>query len=75
MEPIRILYINGGIMDRGGISTYMMNYYRNMDRSKIQIDFVVHGFEKGSFDDEIRSMGGIIYNIPVKSKNYLGNIN
>lgn len=74
MKPIRILYINGGIMDRGGISNYMMNYYRNIDRDKVQIDFVVHGFEKGTFDDEIYSLGGKIYNIPIKSKNYLGNI-
>jgi len=74
MEPIRVLYINGGIMDRGGISAFMMNYYRHIDRRKVQIDFVVHGFEKGVFDDEIHELGGEIYNVPVKSKDYLGNI-
>ncbi|ETP67654.1 hypothetical protein G159_16270 [Planococcus glaciei CHR43] len=74
MEPIRILYVNGGIMHRGGIESYMMNYYRHIDRSKIQIDFVVHGFEKGVYDDEIKLMGGRIFNVPVKSKNYFGNI-
>lgn len=73
MQPIRILYVNGGIMNRGGIESYMMNYYRNIDRSKIQIDFVVHGFDKGVYDDEIKSMGGVIYNVPIKSKDYLGN--
>jgi glycosyltransferase involved in cell wall biosynthesis len=74
MEPIRVLYINGGIMDRGGISAYMMNYYRHIDRTKVQIDFVVHGFERGVFDDEIRALGGLIYNVPIKSKDYFGNI-
>ncbi|MEI8198956.1 MAG: glycosyltransferase family 1 protein [Eubacteriales bacterium] len=74
MDPIRVLYINGGIMDRGGVSAYMMNYYRHIDRSKVQIDFVVHGFEKGVFDDEIQELGGLLYNVPVKSKNYFGNI-
>lgn len=74
MEPERVLYINGGIMGQGGIESFMMNYYRHIDRNKIQIDFVVHGFEKGYYDDEINTMGGIIYNIPVKSKNYIGNI-
>ena len=39
---IRILYVNGGLMNRGGIESYMMNYYRHLDRSKIQIDFIVH---------------------------------
>ena len=74
MEPIRVLYVNGGIMDRGGISAYMMNYYRHIDKTKIQIDFIVHGFEKGVFDDEIHAMGGTIYNVPIKSKDYFGNI-
>ena len=74
MRPIRVLYVNGGIMDRGGISAFMMNYYRHIDRTKIQIDFVVHGFKKGVFDDEIKQLGGEIYNVPIKSKDFLGNI-
>lgn len=74
MEPIRVLYVNGGIMSRGGIESYMMNYYRHLDRSKIQIDFIVHGFEKGVYDDEVISLGGKIYNIPIKSKDYFANI-
>lgn len=74
MDIIRILYVNGGIMNRGGIESYMMNYYRNVDRNKVQIDFVVHGFEKGAYDDEIIELGGEIHNIPIKSKDYFGNI-
>ena len=74
MDPIRVLYVNGGIMDRGGISSYMMNYYRHIDRSKVQIDFVVHGFENGVFDDEIKELGGELYNIPIKSNDYFGNV-
>lgn len=74
MKPIRILYVNGGIMHRGGIESYMMNYYRHIDRTKVQIDFIVHGHEKGVYDDEIKSMGGKIYHVPVKSKDYFGNI-
>lgn len=74
MDKIKILYVNGGIMNRGGIESYMMNYYRNINKDNIQIDFIVHGFEKGAYDDEIISMGGKIYNIPIKSKDYIGNI-
>lgn len=73
MEPIRVLYVYGGIMSRGGTESFMMNYYRNFDKSKVQVDFVVHGFEKGVYDDEIESMGGEIYHVPVKSKDYFGN--
>ena len=65
---IRILYVNGGLMNRGGIESYMMNYYRHFDRSKIQIDFIVHdagGY--GYYDEEIKQMGGRIFVLPKKS--------
>lgn len=74
MEPIRVLYINGGSMNRGGTESYMMNYYREMDTSKVQLDFVVHGFEKGAYDEEIKQLGGKMYHVPQKRKNYFGNI-
>lgn len=74
MEMIRILYVNGGPLARGGIESYMMNYYRNFDRSKIQIDFVSIGLQRGAYDDEIESLGGKIYYIPKKSKNYFAYI-
>lgn len=74
MKPQRILYVNGGTMQRGGIESFMMSYYRNIDREKIQIDFIVHGFEEGAYDQEIERLGGRIFNVPIKSKNYFGNI-
>lgn len=69
----RILYVNGGIMHQGGIESYMMNYYRNLDRNRIQIDFIVHGYEEGVYDEEIRQFGGEIYHVPVKSKHPIKN--
>jgi hypothetical protein len=42
-NPSRILYINGGLLNRGGIESFMMNYYRHFDHSILQIDFVVYG--------------------------------
>lgn len=74
MKPERILYVCGGIMNRGGIESYMMNYYRHINREEIQIDFIVHGNQKGVYDDEIIKLGGYIYRVPVKSKDYFGNV-
>lgn len=37
---IRILYVNGGLMNRGGIESYMMNYYCYLDRSKKQYAWI-----------------------------------
>ena len=51
-----------------------MNYYRHIDRSKIQFDFLVHRVFRADYDDEIESLGGRIYRVPSPvpwSKNYL----
>ena len=41
-----------------------MNLYRNIDRSKVQFDFVKHTPAKGAFEDEITSLGGRIFAAP-----------
>jgi glycosyltransferase involved in cell wall biosynthesis len=51
-------------MGRGGIETMLMNYYRRMDRQRIQFDFLVHRDFRADFDDEIEALGGRIYRIP-----------
>lgn len=65
-EPIRVLQVVTH-MNRGGLETMLMNYYRNIDRSKIQFDFLTHRpeNEKKDYDDEIRSLGGKIYHMPM----------
>ena len=71
MAKIRVLQVIGK-MNRAGAETLIMNIYRNIDRDKIQFDFVVHGNEKCDYDDEIEKMGGVIYHAPVyKIYNYL----
>lgn len=62
-KTIRVLNLFT-IMDRGGAETMVMNYYRNIDRTKVQFDFMVHRSERGAYDDEIESMGGRIYRMP-----------
>lgn len=57
---IRVLQVVT-IMDRGGEETMIMNYYRQMDRTKVQFDFLVHREQRGVYDDEIESLGGRIY--------------
>lgn len=60
---IRVLQVFGR-MDCGGAETMIMNIYRNIDRSKVQFDFVVHTSDKCDFDDEIKSLGGRIFSVP-----------
>lgn len=73
MAAIRVLQIFT-VMDRGGAESMIMNYYRAMDRSKIQFDFLVHRSTQGAFDEEIKQLGGTIYKMPpinpLKPKTY-----
>lgn len=62
-QPIRILHVVT-YMGRGGLETMIMNYYRHIDRSKVQFDFLVHRDFRADYDDEIESLGGRIYRIP-----------
>ncbi|HPF98327.1 MAG TPA: glycosyltransferase family 1 protein [Mangrovimonas sp.] len=67
---IRVLQVLT-IMNRGGAETMIMNYYRAIDRSKVQFDFLLHRQEKGAYDDEIEALGGKIYRLfPISPKNY-----
>ena len=61
-QPIRILQVVTK-MDRAGLETMLMNYYRHTDRSVIQFDFLVHRTERGAYDNEIESLGGRIYRL------------
>ena len=51
-------------MHRAGLETMLMNYYRNIDRTKIQFDFLTHRPYKSDYDDEILSLGGRMYYAP-----------
>ena len=63
MEPIRVLHIVM-YMGHGGAETMIMNYYRNIDREKLQFDFLVHRDFEGAYDKEILALGGKILRIP-----------
>ena len=70
-NSIRILHVIG-IMNRGGAETMIMNLYRNMDRTRVQFDFVENEGEEAALDEEIRMLGGRIYRCPrYRGKNHL----
>ena len=74
---IRVLQV-ATYMGRGGLESMIMNYYRHIDREKVQFDFLVHRQERAAFDDEIESLGGRIYRLTRLvpwSKSYLSALN
>ena len=60
---IRVLHSVSN-MARAGIETFLMNYYREMDRDQVQFDFLANKPVPGEYDDEIRSMGGRVFVSP-----------
>lgn len=41
MKKIKILYIINGLEKCNGITSYAMNYFKNIDENKIEIDFLI----------------------------------
>lgn len=68
---IRILHCVND-MHRAGLETMLMNYYRHIDRSKIQFDFLSHRPYESDYDREIMSLGGRVYHAPrLYPQNYI----
>lgn len=56
--------IIGMTTNKGGIESVIMNIYRNIDRSKIQFDFLLrHDSGEMAYEDEVISMGARVYRI------------
>ncbi len=52
----------------GGIETFIMNYYRNIDRTQLQFDFIYNS-EKVAYQNEIEMLGGRLWYICARSAN------
>mgnify|MGYP001624405131 CR=1 FL=1 len=70
----RILCIVGS-MNAGGAETFLMKIYRNLDRTKYQMDFCVSIDSPGVYDEEIYSLGGKIVHTSPKSKGFIKSFN
>ncbi|SFC09859.1 Glycosyltransferase involved in cell wall bisynthesis [Alkalibacterium subtropicum] len=61
--PIRIAHVLGK-MHGGGVEAMVMNYYRHIDRSRIQFDFIVDEDSSIVPYDEITALGGRVFIVP-----------
>lgn len=75
-KVIRVLHVLGGV-GLGGAESRIMDLYRQMDRSEIQFDFLVHRNaadltaksdtnvrKKQYYEEEIEALGGHVYALP-----------
>lgn len=66
-KPIRVAHIVGKWLG-GGVEAVIMNYYRNIDRSKIQFDFLCDNDSTDIPYEEIEKLGGRVILIPPYQK-------
>ncbi len=66
-EPIRVAQIIGKWLG-GGVESVVMNYYRHIDRTKIQFDFICDEDSTNIPYEEIEKMGGKVILIPPYQK-------
>lgn len=60
-KPIRIVHFVSSISKSSGVMGVIMNYYRNIDTSKIQFDFIYFKTFENNYHQEISELGGRTY--------------
>lgn len=60
-------------MNTGGAETFLMKLYRALDKSSYQMDFIAS--DKGFYDKEIACLGGRVFLIPMRTKDFIGAMN
>lgn len=66
-EPVRVAQIIGKWVG-GGVESVVMNYYRYIDRTKIQFDFICDEDSTNIPYDEIEQLGGRVILVPPYQK-------
>ncbi|WP_081749141.1 glycosyltransferase [Butyrivibrio sp. FCS014] len=62
-DPIRVLHMIASL-EMGGSQSMVMNIYRNIDREKVQFDFIIDHTDRDDYRSEIESLGGKIFVLP-----------
>ncbi len=72
---VKVLQINAGSKNFGGVSALLLNIWRNIDKTKVNFDFLtpnVTTYE--NYREEIESGGGHIYQLGINSSKMKGKI-
>lgn len=69
-ELIRVLHLPYTLSKKSGIMSFIMNYYRFIDRTKIQFDFLCFQDNNDTtYQNEIEKLGGKVFFFPTSLKN------
>lgn len=64
ITKMRVLQIVANIGIKSGVSSFIMNVYRNIDKKRFQFDFLVSRKVNESYEKEILQLGGRVYYMP-----------
>jgi glycosyltransferase involved in cell wall biosynthesis len=62
-RPIRVLHVLG-TLDPGGVETWLLNVWRNIDRERFQFDFCTFGDHAGLYAPEMEKLGARVIPCP-----------
>lgn len=51
----------------GGVESFLINYYRKIDRKNIQFDFLCNSYEPIAYEDEVLALGAHTFHFPARS--------
>lgn len=63
-KKVKVLYILDTLKQRFGVTAVVMNYFRNIERNKVQIDFLAYDDSEIELVNEITANGNKVYFMP-----------
>lgn len=61
---VHVLYVLDSLKQRFGVTAVAMNYFKNIDRKLVQVDFLCYSDSETGIVDEIRERGGKVFFMP-----------
>lgn len=72
---IKVLQVNANIQGYGGVSEFLFNVYKNIDKDKVKFDFLSpNKTTYGIYKNEINKMGGDLYELNIEQKKFINKI-
>ena len=53
----------------GGVESFLLNYYRHINRENIQFDYLCNTQQKVAYEDELLSLGAHTFHITSRRQN------
>lgn len=70
MKIINVIFVST-YLARNGTEAFMMNVFRNIDKSKYHIDFMCFSREDIAYEDEIEQSGSRVFVLPQRKEGFL----